>query len=122
MGNAEPAATAGAAANSAAAFVSAADAAAAAAAATATATPTRQGKVDPDLPAACGPVPARTSPAEPVTQVYFFGIIDILQQYNIRKTAETFFRSMVHSRHGISAVPPGEYATRFIDFIDKNTE
>jgi len=36
------------------------------------------------------------------------GIIDILQQYNVKKTAGTLLRSVIQPRSGISAVPPGE--------------
>jgi 1-phosphatidylinositol-4-phosphate 5-kinase len=80
-------------------------------------------QVPPDVaPASCAPVPAAVAPGEEVDEVYFFGIIDILQQYNVRKTVETVFRSLLHPRHGISAVPPLEYAARFLSFIETNCE
>ena len=53
------------------------------------------------------------------------GIIDILQQYNGRKWGENLFRKMF-SKEGAkgltSAVPPRQYAQRFIQFIKDNTE
>jgi hypothetical protein len=44
------------------------------------------------------------------------GIIDILQQYNSFKRAETFFKSFKYDSRQISAVEPAWYARRFVDF------
>ncbi|KAH7484902.1 Phosphatidylinositol 4-phosphate 5-kinase its3 [Phytophthora ramorum] len=52
--------------------------------------------------------------------VYFLGIIDILQQYNTRKIAETFFKGLRHNRKQISAVNPEFYGDRFIEFVEKH--
>lgn len=52
------------------------------------------------------------------TEVYNFGIIDILQQYNIRKNVETAWRGLTGVRAGSSCVPPKEYAKRFVDFME----
>ncbi|KAA0157300.1 hypothetical protein FNF29_00652 [Cafeteria roenbergensis] len=52
------------------------------------------------------------------TEVYNFGIIDILQQYNIRKNVETAWRGLTGVRAGSSCVPPGEYAKRFVSFME----
>ncbi|KAJ0392216.1 hypothetical protein P43SY_003043 [Pythium insidiosum] len=52
--------------------------------------------------------------------VYFLGVIDILQQYNTRKIAETFFRGFRHNRKEISAVNPVFYGDRFIEFMEKH--
>ncbi|CAH0473263.1 unnamed protein product [Peronospora belbahrii] len=49
--------------------------------------------------------------------VYFLGIIDILQQYNTRKIAETFFKGLRHNRKYISAVAPEFYGNRFIEYM-----
>ena len=51
--------------------------------------------------------------------VYFFGIIDLLQQWDKSKVAEQFLKSRVlkKDKHGISAVNSDEYATRFLDNI-----
>lgn len=48
---------------------------------------------------------------------YIFGIIDILTEYNSRKAAEYYFKSILYGK-GVSAVPPDHYAERFINFID----
>ena len=36
-------------------------------------------------------------------EVYYIGIIDILQLYNTRKVAENFFKGFTYDRHEISA-------------------
>ena len=53
-------------------------------------------------------------------KIYFLGIIDILQQYNIRKRVETTYRRL-ESRNGEepSCVKPHDYATRFVRFFDE---
>ncbi|GAB9466641.1 hypothetical protein Gpo141_00004011 [Globisporangium polare] len=50
--------------------------------------------------------------------VYFLGVIDILQQYNSRKIAETFFKGIRHNRKQISSVNPTFYGDRFIEFME----
>ncbi|CAM9731054.1 unnamed protein product, partial [Phaeothamnion confervicola] len=50
------------------------------------------------------------------------GLIDVLQQYTLRKGLETRAKGVVYDRHNISAVPPDEYAARFITFLDRNVE
>lgn len=52
--------------------------------------------------------------------VYFLGIIDILQQYNTRKIAETFFKGFRHNRKQISSVHPNFYGDRFIEFVEQH--
>lgn len=48
--------------------------------------------------------------------VYFFGIIDILQQWNTQKKIERFLKTVFkcQDKYGISAIPPDLYAKRFI--------
>ena len=53
-------------------------------------------------------------------EIYFAGVIDILQQYNHVKTVENFFKGFVNDRNQISAVPAQQYADRFIEFLDSN--
>jgi len=53
----------------------------------------------------------------PQNLLYYFGIIDICQEYNLRKKAETNVRSLVAETSSISAVPPHVYAKRFYDFL-----
>ncbi|KAF9688783.1 hypothetical protein SADUNF_Sadunf01G0024000 [Salix dunnii] len=49
--------------------------------------------------------------------VLFFGIIDILQDYDISKKLEHAYKSMQHDPSSISAVDPKQYSKRFRDFI-----
>ena len=62
---------------------------------------------------------------QPNGEVYYMGIIDILQQYNARKWGETIFKS-TFTKEGaegkISSVPPVKYAQRFVEFIRDSTE
>lgn len=53
-------------------------------------------------------------------KIYFLGIIDILQQYNMRKRVETTYRRLEY-RHGEepSCVKPHDYAVRFVRFFDE---
>ncbi|KAI9115324.1 hypothetical protein K1719_013643 [Acacia pycnantha] len=60
---------------------------------------------------------------EPTGEIYeiiiFFGIIDILQDYDISKKLEHAYKAMQYDATTISAVDPGLYARRFRDFIFK---
>ncbi|KAK3119719.1 hypothetical protein QOZ80_9AG0674270 [Eleusine coracana subsp. coracana] len=51
--------------------------------------------------------------------VLFFGIIDILQDYDISKKLEHAYKSMQYDPNSISAVDPKQYCKRFRDFIYK---
>mmetsp|Transcript_6602 Transcript_6602/g.8932 ORF Transcript_6602/g.8932 Transcript_6602/m.8932 type:complete len:820 (-) Transcript_6602:256-2715(-) len=59
---------------------------------------------------------------EPGREIYYLGIIDILQQYNMRKSMETVLRGVVSDVKTISAVSPEMYGDRFINFMDDNIE
>jgi 1-phosphatidylinositol-4-phosphate 5-kinase len=52
---------------------------------------------------------------------YYFGIIDILQQYNWRKKAEHHWKTKAtcKDQHGISCVNEREYGERFLNFMDE---
>ena len=52
-------------------------------------------------------------------EIYFMGIIDILQQYNTRKQSETFFKGLMHNSKEISCVHPDLYGERFLLFVEK---
>lgn len=60
---------------------------------------------------------------EPTGECYdvilFFGIIDILQDYDISKKLEHAYKSIQHDPTSISAVDPKQYSKRFKDFIFK---
>lgn len=47
----------------------------------------------------------------------FFGIIDILQDYDITKKLEHAYKSIQYDPTSISAVDPKQYSRRFRDFI-----
>lgn len=89
----------------------------------------------PPLPPAVSPSPRRSRPQDPPgsgtrsqnsdgtpgDEIYYFGIIDILQQYTIKKAGESFFKGLFTDRDSISAVDAHKYARRFVDFIDRHT-
>jgi 1-phosphatidylinositol-4-phosphate 5-kinase len=51
-------------------------------------------------------------------EIYYIGIIDILQEYNLWKRSETVVMGIRRrSLHQISSVPPNEYASRFLSFM-----
>lgn len=51
-------------------------------------------------------------------QVYHLGIIDYLQDFNLEKTAECYAKKSINKRGAeISAVPPRDYAPRFLNFM-----
>lgn len=51
--------------------------------------------------------------------VLYFGIIDILQDYDISKKLEHAYKSLQADPTSISAVDPKLYSRRFRDFIRK---
>lgn len=51
--------------------------------------------------------------------VLYFGIIDILQNYNIKKKIEHAYKSLHFDSMSISAVEPKSYSRRFINFLSK---
>ena len=52
---------------------------------------------------------------------YYFGIVDILQQYNWHKKCEHIWKTKVtcKDKHGISCVNEREYGERFLSFMDE---
>lgn len=51
-------------------------------------------------------------------EIYFAGVIDILQLYNTRKWGETIMRKAIgNNENAISCVNPDAYADRFVKFI-----
>jgi len=51
--------------------------------------------------------------------ILYFGIIDILQDYDIGKRLEHAYKSFQYDSTSISAVGPKQYSKRFKDFIYK---
>jgi len=52
-------------------------------------------------------------------EIYYFGIIDILQEYTVWKRGETLIKGIQHGRKSISSVPPEKYASRFCQFMSR---
>ena len=52
---------------------------------------------------------------------YYFGIVDILQEYNFRKKVEHCWKTrvMCQDKHGLSAVNENEYGQRFLSAMDR---
>jgi 1-phosphatidylinositol-4-phosphate 5-kinase len=50
-------------------------------------------------------------------EIYYIGIIDILQEYTLWKRSETIVQGSISDIHQISSVHPKEYAARFISFM-----
>ncbi|OQR95883.1 Phosphatidylinositol 4-phosphate 5-kinase (PIPK-D12/GPCR-PIPK) [Thraustotheca clavata] len=51
------------------------------------------------------------------TQVYYVGFIDILQHYTVAWKLQHLVLSFVQDRRKITALPPPEYALRFLSFL-----
>jgi hypothetical protein len=51
-------------------------------------------------------------------EIYFFGIIDLLQKWNSKKQLENLFKGIVDDKKKISAVNPTLYGKRFYEFIE----
>lgn len=70
------------------------------------------------MPCCAGEQPqSPTSPNEDA--IVFFGIIDILQEYNLGKRFEHGLKAMRHDGATISAVEPKQYSRRFQDFLKR---
>ena len=61
------------------------------------------------------------SDGRPSDEVYYLGVIDILQQYDLRKRGETLVKSFLHPVAGLSSVSPRAYAARFVAYLTDNT-
>lgn len=51
--------------------------------------------------------------------VLYMGIIDIFQEYNLKKKMEHAYKSLRFNPRSISCVEPKLYAKRFVDFLEK---
>ena len=54
---------------------------------------------------------------EPIDTLYFLGIIDILQPYNLRKKVENKIKLIRENANAISCIAPKDYSKRFQNFI-----
>ena len=52
---------------------------------------------------------------------YFFGVVDILQEYNVRKKTENFLKTtfLCQNKHELSAVRQQEYGERFLKAMNR---
>lgn len=66
-------------------------------------------------------IPSALPDGKPGKDLYFMGIIDILQQYDLRKRGENLLRRVVQPGDAISAVAPDFYARRFVQFLADNS-
>ena len=57
----------------------------------------------------------------PSDEVYFLGLIDNLQQFDLKKRGEFVLKSMIHNSAEISSVNPTLYRSRFVQFITDHT-
>ena len=54
----------------------------------------------------------------PGNEIYFTGVIDVLQKYNKRKQMENWVLSMrVPDVSTVSCVPPDQYSQRMVEFL-----
>lgn len=83
----------------------------------------------------CRGVRSMGSDGHAANEVFFFGIIDILQEYTSKKAVENTLKSVKHglthafkrsdhadSWNAVSSVPPGQYAKRFLDYLSLKME
>jgi 1-phosphatidylinositol-4-phosphate 5-kinase len=63
--------------------------------------------------------PSSESSSEISDVILYFGIIDILQDYDISKRIEHAYKSLQVDSTSISAVDPKLYSKRFRDFIHR---
>uniref|UniRef100_A0A7C9EWC7 Phosphatidylinositol 4-phosphate 5-kinase n=1 Tax=Opuntia streptacantha TaxID=393608 RepID=A0A7C9EWC7_OPUST len=78
----------------------------------------RRSDFDQYIPGSCGNlIPSRSG--ETYEAVLYFGIIDILQDYDISKRLEHAYKSLQADPTSISAVDPKLYSRRFRDFIGR---
>lgn len=54
---------------------------------------------------------------QPLSEIYFLGVIDCLTPYTFYKRAETFWKGLSNTRITISAIPAAEYGDRFMKFM-----
>ena len=72
-------------------------------------------EVDEDIIKFTGGIPARSEKGERL--LLFLGIIDILQQYKLKKKMEHAWKSAVHDGNSVSVTRPDFYKQRFLSFI-----
>eukprot|EP00475_Leptophrys_vorax_P013767 TRINITY_DN20121_c0_g1_i1.p1 TRINITY_DN20121_c0_g1~~TRINITY_DN20121_c0_g1_i1.p1 ORF type:complete len:256 (-),score=56.59 TRINITY_DN20121_c0_g1_i1:3-770(-) len=66
-----------------------------------------------------GGILSRTLDGKAQPEIYYVGIIDVLQVYTLFKLMETQFLSLGADKNTISAVDSQMYAVRFVNFVQK---
>jgi len=69
-----------------------------------------------------GGINSRSSDGKRGNEIYYCGIIDILQAYDMRKQTESIIKGFYQDRKKISSVNPDAYAARFTEFMDENID
>jgi len=54
-----------------------------------------------------------------LSHIYFFGIIDILQEFNAKKRMESTYKCIRYNKKAISSISSKAYATRFLEYMDQ---
>ena len=67
----------------------------------------------------CGGLRGSNELDEPISEVYFIGIIDFLQGYNTSKKTEHAFKSLIYQKDQMSCIPPDRYDTRMYNYLCK---
>jgi Ca2+-binding EF-hand superfamily protein len=83
------------------------------------------GVLPPSAPSMC-PKPSHSRfqlfhggvPNSSKTEVLFFGVIDILTAYNVKKMGEHIGKSVLYDGTQVSCVPPDKYHDRFVRYLD----
>jgi len=65
---------------------------------------------------------AKGSTPTPRSEIYFMGIIDILQEFNLKKQIESSYKGIKYNKDAISAINSKKYAQRFMEYLDKHME
>jgi hypothetical protein len=60
---------------------------------------------------------SRNSQGQPLMEMYYFGVIDILQKYDIYKASEGFIKGLRKERNQLSAVDQETYYKRYVDYL-----
>jgi 1-phosphatidylinositol-4-phosphate 5-kinase len=63
--------------------------------------------------------PGARGPSTPRREIYYFGIIDILQKFDTKKKLESAYKSIRFNKASISAIESKGYNERFIAYLDQ---
>jgi 1-phosphatidylinositol-4-phosphate 5-kinase len=58
----------------------------------------------------------------PQSELYFLGIVDILQQYTVKKKMETTLKGLRFAAEKVSSIATSKYADRIVKYVDSITE